>query len=147
MYRRRHGRCPLRRTRLTPSVSARLNLVAALVIGLAGAAHAQNRQPISKSLTECSVIFTELAELGTRRNKDQTTIDAALASAALFVVEARSQATQENVPDPYKYVQSEQTRLLEKWDGRFGRPLLLNENKDWIDYCRALGKDRGLTLP
>ncbi|WP_281972563.1 hypothetical protein [Ruegeria faecimaris] len=126
---------------------SRPTLISALVICFAGAADAQNRQPLSTSLTECSVIFTEQAELRARRNKDQTTTDAVLASAALFVVEARDQAAMEGIKNPYKHIQSAQVRLSETWHVRFGNLALLNENKDWIDYCRALGKDRGLTLP
>ncbi len=123
------------------------NLLAALVLSNAGAAQAQNRQPISTSLAECSVIFTELAELGSRRGKDDDTVNAALVSASLFVVEAREQADLEGHTDPYRHIHSEQDRLTEKWDGRFSSLLRLSENKDWIDYCRALGENRGITLP
>lgn len=125
----------------------RWTVLTALAFCIAGAAQAQNRQPISTSLTECSVIFTELADLGTRRGKDQAMTDAALVSASLFIVEARAQAGREGVSEPYGHVQAEQARLTEKWSGRFSSLRLLGENKDWIDYCRALGKSRGLTLP
>ncbi|TMV10245.1 hypothetical protein FGK63_04055 [Ruegeria sediminis] len=127
--------------------AVRRQFTVALAICVAGAAQAQNRQPISTSLTECSVIFTELADLGARRGKDEDTVNAALVSASLFLVEAREQAGREGTSEPYGHIQSEQDRLAEKWEGRFSSLILLNENKDWIDYCRALGKNRGLALP
>ncbi len=119
----------------------------ALALSFAGAAQAQNRQSISTSLTECSVIFSELAEIGAKREKDEKTVNAALVSASLFLVKAREQARFEGDLTPYSTIQSEQERLTTKWDGRFSSLWLLNENKDWIEYCRALGRDRGLTLP
>ncbi len=93
------------------------------------------------------MIFSELAELATRRGKDSQDVNAALVSASLFTVEARTQAEREGENDPYAHIHEEQIRLSEKWEGRFGSLVLLRKNKDWIDYCRALGKDRGLSLP
>lgn len=122
-----------------------LNL--ALATTVAGAAHAQNRQAISISLTECSVIFSGLADLGLRRNKPQSEIREISATATAFREEALSQAQQEGQPDPQNYVLIQTDRLADKWLGRFGKIGLLQENKDWIDYCRALGKSRKIPLP
>jgi len=118
-----------------------------LAICFAGAAQAQNRQAISTSLTECSMIYAELAALGARKGKDGATVNAMQATSTVFLVHARAQAEAEGRPDPYAAIRSEQDRLQEKWDGRFRSFLRLGENKDWIDYCRALGQSRGITPP
>ena len=104
-------------------------------------------QPISTSLAECSVIFTELAEVAERRNKPKDDISAVIRSATVFERAAFDQAKREGRPDPYDHVLSDLNRLTKKWHGRFGKITLVQENKDWIDYCRSLGKNRGLELP
>ena len=57
----------------------------------------------------------------------------------LSLVEARNQATQEGVSNPHKHIRSEQNQLTRKWADRFSGIVSLNENKDWIAYCRVLG--------
>ncbi|QGX99954.1 hypothetical protein EI983_17435 [Roseovarius faecimaris] len=108
---------------------------------------AQASQPISTSLTECNVIFSELAVIGEARGKSQDEIAAITRSATVFLDAAFAQAKHEGQPDAYEHVRSDLHRLTDKWDGRFSRITLLNENMEWIKYCRALGKDRGLELP
>jgi len=93
------------------------------------------------------VIFSELAALGARKGKNGSTVNAMQVTSALFLVHARSQAQAEGQSNPYSAIQYEQGRLQEKWDGRFSSILRLGENKDWIDYCTALGQSRGISLP
>jgi len=124
-----------------------LTTILALAISVAGATHSQGKQAISTSLSECSVIFVELAEVGLRRNKPQDSVEKISATASAFFKEAILQAQREGRAAPKDYVAAEYHRLLDKWQGRFGKITYLSENKDWVDYCRALGKSRKIPLP
>ncbi|WP_137703128.1 hypothetical protein [Marimonas lutisalis] len=122
-------------------------IAAALSFGLAGAnaGTAQNRQPISTSLTECAVIYEEIATEGARRGAmSRPEIPELQENAQRFRVEALAQARREGRRDPKSHLEEETTRLTSKWDGRFANLLEIRNNADWLDYCRALGRSRGI---
>ncbi|MDQ2089417.1 hypothetical protein [Marimonas arenosa] len=111
---------------------------------IAGAVMAQNRQPISTSLAECAVIHEELVSVARRRGKPEGEVEKLVDDAVLFRTAAWSEARREGRHDPKAHVAAQGTRLGEKWQGQFGNIFRLRKNKDWIDYCHALGKSRGV---
>ncbi|MEO1274329.1 MAG: hypothetical protein AAFV96_02710 [Pseudomonadota bacterium] len=114
---------------------------AACLIVLA-AAPLQASQPISTSLMECGAIFDELADIAARRGRSAADIEKADKAAWAFreaaLIEAEREGRAAEALDPVGVA------MAKKWDGRFTDVLRLGENKDWIDYCNALGKDRGV---
>lgn len=115
-----------------------------LSLSAASVAEAQNRQPISTSLVECAAIFGELATVGELRGRDASDVSQARDAAARFSEAALVQARNEGQRDPKAHLTPIHVEKERNWDGRFANPLKLSDNKDWIDYCRSLGRDRGL---
>ena len=111
---------------------------------LATAGAAESVQPISVSLVECGAIFDEVADLGDRKGRKASDVDKLRRTASLFRDEAAAQAQAEGIADTGGHVITHSTAMADKWQGRFGSVMLFAENKDWIDYCEALGTDRGL---
>ena len=64
--------------------------------------------------------------------------------AEAFRAAAVKEAQREGVAEPEVHVTTWLETHRGKWDGRLQKLTLLTENKDWIDYCRALGRDRGV---
>ncbi len=117
--------------------------LAILLCLLAGMAQAQNRQPISISLLECHVIYEEIGNLSAARNRG-TDRDLVQGAARAFLEAAHVQASDEGHTDTRAWAGEHYPGLHEKWDGRFSELLTFAENKDWIDYCKALGRSRGV---
>ncbi len=107
-------------------------------------AFGQNVQPISTSLAECAVIYTEIAGLRPARRRSPEKQELMYAGADLFAEEAVRQASAEGIADPEAHVRDLRADLATKWSGRMSSLLKLRENVDWIEYCAALGEDRGL---
>jgi len=118
--------------------------VTVCVLTACGTANAQGRQPISTSLVECAAIYAELATLAERRGRDETDIGHATDMSVRFAEAALRQAGGEGRSDPQAHLSTIFSEMERKWNGRFSNPMKLSENKDWIDYCRALGRDRGI---
>jgi len=111
---------------------------------LASAGVAQNVQPISVSLVECGSIFDELAILGEQKGRTGKDVAKMRRAATIFRDEAAVQAGREGIADTSGHVIDTAAKMDEKWQGRFSQVFKFNENKDWITYCEALGRDRGL---
>ena len=122
----------------------RFALAGIIVLALAPAGAAQNVQPISVSMIECGAVYDEVAEAGARRGRSEDQIETVSRTASVFREAAIAQAGAEGVADPQAHLLAHAERLRKKWQGRSSRITLVRENRDWIDYCRALGKDRGL---
>lgn len=105
---------------------------------------AQNVQPISTSLAECAVIHHEIAGLRSARRRGAEKEALLREGVRLFREEAVRQAAAEGVADPEAHVAALEPDLAAKWSGRMSSLLKLRENYDWIEYCRALGEDRGI---
>jgi hypothetical protein len=128
---------------------ARKDFAAALLAGVTalwGAAPqgALAQQALSKSMVECAVIYEEIVILGRSKGRKEQEITRFRDGSASFLKAAGAQARAENQPDPGKYILQLQNALQEKWSGRFSSVLTVTENKDWIDYCKAFGRERGL---
>ncbi len=121
----------------------RLAVSAAFLSAIAGTAIAQNSQPISTSLAECSAIFGEVARMGANRGRDRAETARLDMSADLFFDNAIIQAGAEGFEDPDSRVEQTYTAMVEKWSGQFSSLWNLRKNLDWINYCRALGEDCG----
>ncbi|MSU88184.1 hypothetical protein GE300_00965 [Rhodobacteraceae bacterium 2CG4] len=111
---------------------------------LAPAAAAQNRQPISTSMVECAAIYGEMAGVAERRRRDAADIRLIRDGAARFAEAAADQARAEGHADAQAHLSPVYAGMARKWDGRLANPLHLFENRNWINYCRALGRDRGI---
>lgn len=129
-------------------VTERASVLMALTLALVPLGdRAEARQAISVSLTECSAIFGEMTGFTSAGSTPERREKAARMSAAMHSAALR-EARREGIADPDAHVAHWFARLQDKWDGRFQDITLIGENKDWIDYCRSLGKDRGvLPLP
>ncbi len=83
-----------------------------------------------------------------RRGREETDVRHAADMAVRFAEAARHEADAERQGGSEPHLSAIFSEMEQKWDGRFSNPMKLSENKDWIDYCRALGRDRGiLTRP
>ena len=119
-------------------------LAAIAMLAVASAAAAQNVQPISVSLVECASIFDELATLGEQKGRSGKDVAKMRRAATIFRDEGAAQAESEGIADAGAHVIATTAEMDEKWQGRFGKVFLFHENKEWISYCEALGRDRGL---
>jgi hypothetical protein len=117
-------------------------LAGVMLMTMATPGHA--RQAISVSLVECGAIFDELAQVAHRRGRDLADVWQAEDTAERFRAFAITEARREGVRDVQAHINDTIPVMAQKWTGRFASILLLTENKDWIDYCGALGKDRGV---
>jgi hypothetical protein len=122
----------------------RASAFALLLSTVTSVAVAQQRQPISTSLVECAAIYGEVADIGERRGKDAGEVASARNAAVRFSEAALVQAEAEGHGTPEIHLSPIYAQMESKWDGRFANPLRLSENTDWIDYCRALGRDKGV---
>ena len=123
-------------------------LLALFVISISTPALAQNKQPISKSLAECSVIFKVMGITAAQKNKPQAQLDKLKKGSKVFRQAAYKQAEQEG--QPAEYIDNELPVLYEKWDKRWvsGSDLeilgYMPENMEWTKYCASLGRDKGI---
>ncbi len=114
-------------------------------LGMMQGTEAQNKQPISVSMAECSVIFSMVAE---NSGKEEKKVKGLRKGADLFQKHAVIEAKAENQPDPEAYVKSNTAKLVKKWDERLMSEEIkmlfyMSESMEWIQYCGKLGKDRG----
>ncbi|MEL7465926.1 MAG: hypothetical protein AAFN79_17780 [Pseudomonadota bacterium] len=107
------------------------------------AAPTDARQPISVSLAECSAIYGEMSGFTSAGSTPERKAKAAALSVA-FRDEAVAEATREKVADPQAHVGDWLARHEAKWSAQIRDVTRLSETKDWIDYCKALGRDRGV---
>ncbi len=122
-------------------------LAALLLILTASPALAQNTQPISKSLAECSVIFKVMRITAAQKNKPQEQLDKLQKGSDVFLEAAYDEAKTEGQAEGY--IDGELPALNEKWDKRWvsGTDLeilgYMQENIEWTQYCGKLGKHKG----
>ncbi len=127
---------------MQPGGAAMITLLAALA--LPGESAGQNRQPISTSLAECSAIYGAAAEIGARRGRETAEVRRALAASDRFLDAAVVEARQEGIAAPADHVARLCGEMSGKWSGRLSSASHFLENRDWLDYCDALGRDRGV---
>ena len=119
-------------------------MLGAAVLAVTGTA-APARQAISVSLVECGEIFDNMADSVEARGSRPVSDIARMRKAGVrFRDAARTEATREGRSDPATFVAQTRPELNEKWQGRFAKMSLLTENMEWVKYCGALGKDRGV---
>ena len=116
--------------------------VVAATLSLGGASSAQ--QALSKSMIECSVIYTEVAALGQRKGRDEDEISRTRKRALAFLNAALQQAEDEGEADLQNYITETHAELTDKWTDRLSSIVKLRDNKDWLDYCRSFARARGL---
>lgn len=115
--------------------------LAGLALHLAAPVAAQ--QAMSRSMVECSVIYTEVAAFSTAdRHADRRAEARGFARA--FAEAALVRAGAEGQPVPADYVEAQQRALQEKWAGRFASVMKFGENREWLSYCNAFGRSQGL---
>jgi hypothetical protein len=116
----------------------------AAVPAFAGAAPAQDSQPISTSLVECGAILAHVALSMADKGRPAADIGRAEAAMTAFVDEALVQASHEGVADPRRHIETLGVEMAAKWDDRFADLAKLSENMEWLDYCTALGESRNI---
>ena len=126
-----------------------MKIAGALALGLAilavTSAPAPARQAISISLLECGEIFDHMADSAeTRGSRPAKDIVAMRKAGERFRYAATAEAKHEGKDDPSAFIAKSRPDLTKKWQGRFAKPTLLSENIEWVKYCGALGKDRGV---
>ncbi|MEM6932461.1 MAG: hypothetical protein AAF526_02635 [Pseudomonadota bacterium] len=115
-----------------------------VLVALACVEAAEARQPISVSLAECAVIYEELGRSETRKRGVTERSRKAENATEVFLTAAEEQAEAEGRADPAGFVSGWVPKHRAKWDDAFGSVLKFSENMEWVEYCGALGKDRGL---
>lgn len=80
-----------------------------------------------------------------RREPDE--IESLSVSAEAYAADAVAQAGREGVADPQAHIGLVLDQKRDDWSGRLSSPWKLRENKEWLDYCRSLGRHRGLPVP
>ena len=114
-----------------------------IVAAMLAAGPAAEAQPISESLAECSVIYGVSADLMAERRPENA--DRLAEAEIVFYRAAIDAARGEGRRDPGGYTDAVLARKLEKWgDMQLVWMATSEEFRDWGDYCRALGKSRGL---
>ena len=88
--------------------------------------------------------MSELAAMAEARGRDRSSVDQADMAAGRFYEAAIDHARAEGVGDPEAHVALLCRPLNEKWQGRFSSVWKFRDNRDWLDYCAALGRDRGI---
>lgn len=110
------------------------------------AAPAAARQAISVSLAECAVIYEEMSYFsGPSATEERRRLTANLSWR--FAETSVDEAAREGVVDPATHTARWMERHRGEWRGRLHDLSQFEENRDWLDYCRALGRDRGIDGP
>lgn len=131
-------------------------VLALTALPVAGDAKAQS-QAISKSLTECTVIFQVYGLMAKKQGKPEEMIGYFNKAAARFRDAALETAEKEGEADPKQYVSDTYSELLPKWQQKYAAitgddmVAMAKETKDimdWVNYCGSLGrKMKILPLP
>lgn len=123
--------------------------IAAITCLIPQTGKAAESQAISKSLTECTVIFQVYGLMAKDQGKPDNIVAYFNKAAARFRDAAMTQATAENVADPKQYVSDTYTDLLPKWQKKYtaitkgSMVEMTAETKDimdWVNYCGSLGR-------
>ncbi len=125
-----------------------LSLLALATMAVPAPAEVQS-QAISKSLTECTVIFQVYGLMAKKQDKPEEMIGYFNEAAAKFRDAAVETSEQEGQPDPKQYVTDTYDALLPKWQQKYAAltgedvTAMAKETKEimeWVDYCGALGR-------
>lgn len=123
-------------------------VLALTALPVAGDAKAQS-QAISKSLTECTVIFQVYGLMAKNQGKPAELVGHFSQAAARFRDAALEKAEQEGQADPKQYVTDTYNELLPKWQEKYaaitGEDMvaMAKETKsitEWVAYCGSLGR-------
>ncbi|MDJ1008593.1 MAG: hypothetical protein QNJ13_12300 [Paracoccaceae bacterium] len=118
-----------------------------LMVLVLAAAPAAAGQPISESLAECAVIYEKSADIFADRGRHDHS-ETLLTSRDAFRAEAVMVGESEGRDDPVEYVLAVERAKAEKWGHLTLLKLAMNQDfRDWADYCRSLGRHRGLQVP
>lgn len=125
-----------------------LSLLAFAALPSAAQAEGQS-QAISKSLTECTVIFQVYGLMAKKQGKPEEMIGYFNKAAARFRDAALETAEKEGQQDPKTYVSDTYNELLPKWQKKYAAitgedvVAMTKETKDimdWVNYCGSLGR-------
>lgn len=106
-------------------------------------------QALSKSLTECTVIFQVYGLMAKKQGKPEQMIGYFNKAAARFRDAALEASEQEGQTDPKQYVTDTYDALLPKWQQKYAaltgedNAAMAKETKDimeWVNYCGGLGR-------
>lgn len=113
------------------------------------AAEEAPKQAISKSMTECTVIFQVYGLMAKNQGKPEEMIGYFDKAAARFRDAAIARAEAEGITDSKQHISDTYNALLPKWQEKYtaitkgSMVELTTEAKDimdWVNYCGALGR-------
>lgn len=125
-----------------------LSLLALTALPAAAQTEGQSR-PISKNLTECTVIFQVYGLMAKNQGKSEEMIGYFDKAAARFRDAALENAEKEGTADPKQHVTDAYNELLPKWQKKYAAisgedvTLMAEETKnimEWVNYCGSLGR-------
>ncbi|MCF1708081.1 hypothetical protein L0V05_04530 [Tabrizicola sp. J26] len=117
---------------------------AVVAAGFPALAETAPEPPLWALLAECSAVFEAVGQAdGYAGTTEQQRSDAAFVAAS-FLTEAEKEAAAAGQADPKADVASIMGYLRERWSNRSEKLLALPSNMKWIDYCGALGRQRGI---
>jgi len=116
-----------------------------LLMCLALPTNALAGQNFSRSLTECSAIYTALlvrpaAIAGNTADDSARIKDTAVA----YLDRAMKEARREGHAQPVLRVSSQHYQLMVKWTPKVYAAASVAETRDWLDYCDRFGSNLGL---
>ena len=122
-----------------------MKMILPVALCLALSNTAQAGQNYSRSLTECSAIYTAMlmkpaAVARNTRDGGQQVRDSAIAYLDRAMVEARREGRQR----PALVVTADHNELMQKWTPKVYAASAITETKDWLDYCHSFGAHLGL---
>lgn len=107
------------------------------------------KQAISKSMTECTVIFQVYGLMAKNQGKSEEMIGYFDKAAARFRDAAVTRAEAEGIADPKQHISDTYNELLPKWQEKYtaitkgSMVEMTTETKDimdWVNYCGSLGR-------
>lgn len=107
------------------------------------------KQAISKSMTECTVIFQVYGLMAKNQGKSEEMIGYFDKAAARFRDAAVTRAEAEGIVDPKQHISDTYNELLPKWQEKYtaitkgSMVEMTTETKDimdWVNYCGSLGR-------
>lgn len=117
--------------------------LAGLLVLAAVPARAQS-QPIYESMCDCSAIYFVLSASAEERGKSMAKVEKLQRAGDQFFYAAYEMAATRGKPDGFIEDMVQQKVL--RWNDKISSLVEWKDNKEWMKYCRALGRKQGLSV-
>lgn len=101
-------------------------------------------QPVSVSLGECSAIFLILEASAEKQDSRPANVQRLALAAKAFLKAAYKQARIEGQQNPGQYIDKYVQKFIPEWNDTLAGVYSIQETRDWMTYCSALGKEEGI---